>query len=85
MKRLLTAGLFTALLVLGSGTVASASCYGDLNGDGVVDAADDEVFKSVFGAEDGDADYLVEADLDGDGVIGGTDYAALQRAKADGC
>lgn len=85
MKRLLTALLFSAVLVMTSGTLASADCPGDLNGDAAVDAADDEIFKDSFGAEAGDADYLPEADLDGDGIIGGSDYLALQRAKADGC
>jgi hypothetical protein len=85
MKRLLTAVLLTASMMLASSAMAADDCYGDVNGDGVIDAADDDALKAIFGAQNGDADYLPGADLDGDGIIGGSDFLALQRAKADGC
>ena len=79
------AAILSALLVLGSSTASLAECAGDINGDGVIDNADDAVIHEVFGAEEGDDDYIAAADLNGDGIIATADIAALQRAKQDGC
>lgn len=81
MVRVFAISFLALSLGVFSASAVSADCAGDLNGDGVVDASDDEILKAQFGAQSGEANYTTAADLDGDGVIGGTDYLALQRAK----
>jgi hypothetical protein len=62
--------LITGALVVGAvADSARASCPGDLNGDGIVDAADIAAILANWGAPEGD--------LDGDGVVGGADIGLL--------
>lgn len=55
------------------------ACDADYNADGYVDAADFEIFRSGFGGEDGDPDFLDAADHNGDGGVGIADYTAHQQ------
>jgi len=47
---------------------------GDLNGDGVVDRLDFQVFVDAFGTAQGDAGFDPSLDLDGDGAITLVDF-----------
>ncbi len=57
--------------------VETTPAVGDLNEDGVIDAADLEILTSVFGTRAGDPRFIAAADLNGDGVIGLADTQAL--------
>ena len=61
------------LSFIGNGPVPTP-VLGDLNDDGVVDAADYSLFRSTLGKCTGDAGYIAEADYDGDGCITYADY-----------
>jgi len=54
-------------LLLGAGSAFAAE--GDFNGDGAVDAADQQILLDAVGSAEGDANYLPAGDADGDGVI----------------
>jgi hypothetical protein len=47
---------------------------GDLNGDGLVDGDDYELFRQAYGRCDGDPAYRAEADYDQDGCVTLLDY-----------
>jgi|GEM_PF-1500815 len=47
---------------------------GDLDEDGDVDVDDYLLFRSAYGKQTGDPDYIVEADFDKDGVVGLPDF-----------
>jgi hypothetical protein len=75
MRKLLSGGLFAAALIF-TGFTASAenSCQTDLNGDGVTNEADVEIFQSTLGKAQGDEGYVAAADLDGSGTVTAADY-----------
>ena len=56
--------------------------FGDLNGDGIVDASEVVASAHANGAHSGDADYLWFLDYDGDGVINGRDHREVARRHA---
>lgn len=47
---------------------------GDLNGDGVVNEADEAIFLAAYGSCDGDPNFNPDADFDEDGCITINDY-----------
>jgi Dockerin type I domain len=53
--------------------------FGDVNGDGVVDQQDRELFRSAFGTKAGDVGYLWYFDFDGDGDVDGRDNGQFNR------
>ncbi|MDC2888809.1 dockerin type I domain-containing protein [Psychrosphaera algicola] len=63
------------LLVVQSGGYGQGE--GDVNLDGVVNAADLESFRAVYGLSNTDKNYLLSADLDVDGKITKRDYSQL--------
>lgn len=63
----------------------SAACPEDLNGDGVVNAADLSIFSGLFGHVCG-ADWVwCRGDFDGDLVVGALDQAILNTAFGTSC
>lgn len=56
------------------------ACDMDFNNDGRVDAADGEILRSAMGTHADDAAFPDKLDLDGDGLIGGSDWAAFVDA-----
>lgn len=52
-------------------------CPGDVDADETVGVQDLGLLLAAFGAQDGEAEYLLEADLDADGMIGVSDLAIL--------
>lgn len=83
--RQLALGTWVAL-VLGASGAAAAVLPGDLDGDGSVGPADEQLFASLYAAEAGDGRYDPAADLDGDGRIDALDLAPLAAAfgRTDG-
>ena len=67
MTRTLALIAALGLIVLGAGSAFAAE--GDFNADGTVDAADQALLTAALGSADGDPNYVVDYDLDGDGVI----------------
>lgn len=55
------------LVVMSAGAALAAE--GDVNADGVVDAADQQMIVDAIGTVAGDPGFVAEGDLDGDGVI----------------
>jgi hypothetical protein len=74
-------GLAVGIVLLLMASVAtpdaarSALLPGDLNGDGLVDGADETLFLDLWSARIGDANYDPAGDLNGDGVINALDLA----------
>jgi hypothetical protein len=66
-----------ATLAWASVSYANDVCEADYNGDGWVDSADAEIFQTVLGTQEGDANYLPAADHNGDGRVSALDYAHL--------
>jgi hypothetical protein len=58
----------------GGSTGGNDPLPGDLNGDGVVDRLDFQIFVDAFGTVQGDAGFNPALDLDGDGVITLVDF-----------
>lgn len=83
MRQYFLGGLFAAALVLvAAGANAEASCQQvDFNGDGVVDEADVEIFKTSLGKSAGQEGYIAAADLDGSGSVTTADYGLLLRCQ----
>ena len=52
--------------------------YGDQDGDGTVGLTDFAVFRSAFGSQEGDANFLAGLDSDSDGSIDLVDFAAFR-------
>jgi probable HAF family extracellular repeat protein len=52
--------------------------FGDVNGDRVINGLDFGYFKSAFGTQTGDPNYLSYLDFDGDGVINGFDFGQFR-------
>ena len=53
----------------------------DFNKDGIIDEADDELFRTLIFARAGDASYIEYADFNRDGIIDSTDYAYLKSCS----
>lgn len=53
------------------------ACDFDFNNDGRVDEADAEILRNAMGTNADDDAFPDALDLDGDGLIGGTDWAAF--------
>jgi fibronectin type 3 domain-containing protein len=53
--------------------------FGDVNGDGVVNAFDFSQFRQAFGAGSADASYLAYLDADGNGAINAFDFAQFRN------
>jgi hypothetical protein len=60
---------------------AGNACDFDYNNDGQVNGVDAGLLHAAFGSGPGDLDYNDAFDADGDGVIGGTDWAAFVAAQ----
>ncbi len=60
-------------------------CVGDLNGDGVIDAADLSELLAAYGSTTGDPDYDEAADLDGNGRVDLVDVAELLALYGQAC
>jgi hypothetical protein len=60
-------------------------CVGDLNGDGVIDAADLSALLAAYGTELGDPGYDDAADLDGNDRIDLADVAELLASYGQPC
>ena len=74
--------IFAAIVCLQSGTAWAGECVGDacdfdFNHDGSVDESDAELLRAAFGSAPGDPEYSDAFDVDADGMIGGTDWAAF--------
>lgn len=73
-------GLFVAActLFLSQAAFAQDACpVTDINGDGVTDADDVYVLQGALGSNEGDANFVAEADLNGDGRVTVQDYGVL--------
>ncbi|MGD9161262.1 MAG: dockerin type I domain-containing protein [Desulfobacteraceae bacterium] len=57
---------------------------GDINGDGVVDQDDYDVFMDALGSSEGDPNYNPAADLDGDGDVDLYDYYLFKKNYGQG-
>lgn len=76
MSRIWGTGLFALILALqASGVNAANSCATDLNGDGVTNEADAQIFQSTLGKSSGEAGFIAAADFDGDGSVTPADFA----------
>lgn len=58
-------------------TIEPPSCFGDVNGDGLVDLLDLSLLLGAYGAELGDPHYNPDADLDLDGDVDVTDLSLI--------
>jgi hypothetical protein len=56
------------------------SRLGDINEDGLIGQSDFDLLSKAFNSQQGDANYLAAADLDGDGTVDIGDYAILSQA-----
>ncbi len=56
--------------------VITLQICGDLNGDGVVNTVDYNIFRGAFGKKSGQAGFNAAADMDGDGSVSLKDYSA---------
>lgn len=75
MRRLMSSGLLVAgLVAFAFAANAENSCQTDLNGDGLTNEADVEIFQSTLGKTAGDEGYVAAADLDGSGTVTAVDY-----------
>lgn len=72
--RLTAKALMMASVVLFAGTAMAGDCNTDLNGDGVTNEADVELFQSSLGKAEGDEGYVAAADLDGSRSVTAADY-----------
>jgi hypothetical protein len=52
--------------------------FGDVNGDQVVNGFDLGFFRTAFGTQAGDPNYLSYLDINGDGVINGFDLGQFR-------
>lgn len=68
-----------------SPTACSASCVGDVNGDGVIDLSDLTALLSGFGSGTGDPSYNAAADFDHNGLIDLSDLTTLLSAFGTTC
>ena len=59
--------------------VASVAIVGDVNGDGVVNLADEAAFAPAYLTKTGDGFYLAAADANGNGFVGQGDALALEH------
>mgnify|MGYP001820209506 FL=1 len=85
MHRLRRASGLTAWATAGALMLSSAAYAGDLDGDGVSDAADNCPAVANGDQWDSDADGLgngCDADFDNDGVVSEADAAALKDAMS---
>ena len=84
--RAIESGLVLAAIVGLSTSTAWAGacdfdvCDFDFNNDGAVNDIDEEMLRAAFGSGSGEPDYNDDFDADGDGVIGGADWAAFVGA-----
>jgi hypothetical protein len=67
--------LATLGLLLAAPMAFAADC--DVNGDGVVDAADQEDLRSALNSGEGSSAFIAAADFDDDGMISLIDLAAF--------
>jgi len=60
-------------------TESSSVCAlrGDLNGDGVINTSDLEVFCNTYGKSEGDPGFDARCDFDGDGDVDGNDLSVI--------
>jgi hypothetical protein len=56
---------------------------GDMNNDCIVEGNDVNIFNAAYGSEVGDSNWNPDADLNGDGSVGRTDYGILAGAFSD--
>jgi len=77
--RLRFAVLLTALGLALSAPVAFAGEMGDCNGDGVVDASDEQALLGAMGTGQADDGYIAECDHNGDGAISAADLGDQRR------
>lgn len=74
----LVCGVAAAWALAGAPVSAGAGALlGDLNGDGRIDTADEDLLRSLYGAQAGDPLYDPVADANGDGVIDVRDLAGF--------
>ena len=59
-----------------------ASCNTDFDGDGDTDQADQAIFEAATGTTSDDPAFNAACDCNGDGVIGGPDWACVAAAVA---
>lgn len=52
-------------------------CDGDFNQDGIVGLGDYLVLSSQYGNRESDPGFDADVDLDGDGIIGGLEFARI--------
>jgi hypothetical protein len=62
-----------------SDTTNDEPLAGDISGDGQLDETDVDLMSAAFGSREGDPQFVAEADLTGDGVIGLDDLQELVR------
>lgn len=70
------------LHALPANPVLPVTCIGDVNNDGAVDASDLRLIQGSFGSVNGDARYVVAADINHDGVINIFDLSAAAKNVA---
>lgn len=74
--------LIGALSLIGISAKAETSCEDvDFDGNGVVDDADIEIFKTSLGTTAGEEGYLAAADLDGSESITPIDFRILLSCR----
>lgn len=77
MLKIFGSSLIAAGIVLFSGAAFADTCDTDYNGDGQTDAADVEILRAALGSNEGDDDYLAQADHNEDGEVSILDYGIL--------
>lgn len=76
-RRSLVSGVFLAFVAIFPAAVHAQPLQGDLNGDGVIDADDEDLLRPLYGSQSGDALYDPVADADGNGWIDVYDLAGF--------
>lgn len=57
----------------------------DLNGDGCVDEADEDILREAFGSAKGDPNYNPACDFNGDGLVNSADFNLFRTHIGEGC
>jgi hypothetical protein len=62
---------------VGNGRINVVACFGDLNGDEVIDVSDVQAVAGRVGQSLGDPNYMLEYDLNNDGIIDEADVTTI--------
>lgn len=70
---------------VGNAQLHVTACFGDLNDDGLIDVADLQAVAGRTGQAAGDPNFVMEFDLNNDGVIGGEDVTLVTERLNESC